>query len=145
MLARCQALGLLRALSLTQEKLGREGLSTSPRWSHAPSQPDEPWGRVSLLTSFSFEALSGLFRLDIFERAPPRGMQRQAEQSLFLREAWAINEDHMVDKGGHCHLKRLLLRAEVVLGIVLKALQEVLDFFFKHWSFIASFQRLIFS
>lgn len=37
----------------------------------------------------------------------------------------------MVDKGGHCHLKRLLLRAEVVLGIVLKALQEVLDFFFQ--------------
>lgn len=73
------------------------------------------------------------------------GMQRQAEQALFLREAGAINKDHMADKGGRCHLKRPLLRAEVVLGIVLKALQEVLDFFFsKLWSFIASFQRLTF-
>lgn len=143
MLARCQAFGLLRALSLTQEKLGRGGQSTTPRWSHAPSQPGEPWGRVLLLTFFSFEALSGLFRLDIFERAPQMGMQRQAEQALFLREAGAINKDHMADKGGRCHLKRPLLRAEVVLGIVLKALQEVLDFFFsKLWSFIASFQRL---
>lgn len=130
MLARCQAFGLLRALSLTQEKLGREGQSTTPRWSHAPSQPGEPWRRVLLLTFFSFEALSGLFRLDIFERAPQMGMQRQAEQALFLREAGAINKDHMADKGGRCHLKRPLLRAEVVLGIVLKALQEVLDFFF---------------
>lgn len=43
--------------------------------------------------------------------APQMGMQRQAEQSLFLREAWAINEDHMADKGGHCHSKRLLLKA----------------------------------
>lgn len=94
-----------------QKKLGQEGQSTTPQWSYAPSQPDEPLGRVSLLTSFSFETLSGLFRLDIFERDPQMGMQRQAEQSLFLREAWAINEDHMADKGRHCHLKRLLWMA----------------------------------
>lgn len=80
-----------------------------------PSQFDEPWGRVELLTSFAFGVLSGLIRLDIFEQAPKMGMQRQDEQSLFPTEAWAINEDHMADKGRH--MSALSLKEPLVEGL----------------------------
>lgn len=53
-----------------------------------------------MLTFVSFEALSGLVRLYNFKQDPKKGAQRQDEQSLLLREALAVHEEHMSDKIG---------------------------------------------
>lgn len=106
MLAQCQAFGLLRALLSTQEKLSGRVLHRE-----VMHQLREAGGG-ELLTFFSFEALSGLVRLCIFKQDLKMGAQRQHEQSLLPREAWAIHEERMSDK--RRQVSALLLKVPLV-------------------------------